>query len=139
MQRRLPFPRHLAPVLAALALLARMLVPAGFMPMVSAQGVPTLVICTGTGPIAIPAHSMHGIEMGHAHQKQHDAPATSHDGDHACPFGAMAAVADLAGLPPVLPMPFVVAAARPLSKLFARPGLGLAAPPPPKTGPPSVR
>jgi hypothetical protein len=143
MSRRTFLPRHLAPMLAALALLARMLVPAGFMPMASAQGLPTLVICPGAGPrapMAMPAMTMAmpGMTTGQEH-KHHDAPATSHDCDHACPFGTMAAVVDLASLPPLLPFPLAMAATRLLPSLFARPGLGLAAPPPPKTGPPFVR
>lgn len=124
-----PIFRRVAPVLIALALLARMLVPIGFMP--SANGVPGLVICTGQGAMAMPVAAM---------PMKHQAPAGDHDhqGDHGCPFAPMAAAADLAaqGIQPALPFP-AIDAARAATRLATRPGLGLAAPPPPKTGPPS--
>lgn len=128
---RLPVLRRIGLLLLALALFGRMLVPAGFMP--SAEGVPGLVICTGQGAMTLPVAS---IPM------EHHAPGDGHDhtADHACPFAGVAAVADLAGkLPqPVLPFPSFDAIGFAISTAV-RPGLGLAAPPPPKTGPPSFR
>ncbi len=124
-----PLFRRVAPALIALALLARMLVPAGFMP--SANGVPGLVICTGQGAMVLPTAAM---------PMEHHAPGDGHDhqGDHGCPFAPMAAAADLAAQAPQPVLPFLAAdVARLATRLATRPGLGLAAPPPPKTGPPS--
>ena len=121
---RLPLYR-LATALAALALLVRLAVPAGFMPM---AGSPALILCPGQ--TAMPA-AMAGMH----HDK------TTHDDKSAqqsCPFAAAAAATDLATAPLILalpPMPLPMALLR---TLLAAPGLGLAAPPPPKTGPPSL-
>jgi hypothetical protein len=133
--------RPIAPFLILLALAARLLVPAGFMPATGADGVTRLVMCSGMGPIEAPAeHIAHGA----SHQMAMDhgdgtMPADHPDGqgDHACPFAVVAHAVDLgAGLAdPVLYSVVVAAAAVPI--LFVRPGLGLAAPPPPKTGPPA--
>jgi hypothetical protein len=122
--------RHVAPLLMALALFARMLVPAGFMP--AANGVPGLVICTGAGAMVLPVAAM---------PMEHQAPGDSHhDGEHSCPFAPMAAAADLAAPLPAPVLPFLsIAAARVVLAIATRPGLGLAAPPPPKTGPPFFR
>jgi hypothetical protein len=114
-------------VLVALALVARMLVPAGYMP--SAQGAPGLVICTGQGEMVMPAAAM---PMKHSPDDGHD-----HGGEHGCPFAPMAAAADLAAPLPVPAAPFAaIDSALPSLRSAVRPGLGLAAPPPPKTGPP---
>ncbi len=113
-------------VMALLALLVSLAVPPGFMPGRS-PGSP-LVICTGHG-----AMSMAGAP--------HDRPAKpGHSGDHrqTCPF---------AGHGVASPPPVAVALAatrldreRPLDPTFRdlAPGLGLAAPPPPSRGPPTL-
>lgn len=121
--------RRIAPLLVALALIARMLVPAGYMP--STEGVPGLVICTGQGAMTLPVAA---IPM------EHHAPGDGHDhqGDHGCPFAPMAAAADLADAAPAPLLPFTTTDARFVAlRTATRPGLGLAAPPPPKTGPPA--
>jgi hypothetical protein len=61
------------------------------------------------------------------------------DHDHDCGFGA--AVGGAADLPTLILPAMLAPVALPidfLSQMLVRPGLGLAAPPPPKTGPPSV-
>ena len=122
---------RLAALMMALAMMARLLVPAGFMPMTGADGAPTLVMCTGTGPMAMPA-------MARADTRRHD-PAQGHDADHACPFAAMAAAADFARAP-LPPLAFAAIVAVTLAAVHhSIPGRGLAAPPPPKTGPPLLR
>ncbi len=115
-----------------LALFARMLVPAGFMPMQGADGAARIVLCSGSGPM-----TMVMPMAGKSDHRQDD--HQGHDGDHACPFAGFAALADFARLP-AAPLPAVFAAVAIIAAaLFARPGLGLAAPPPPKTGPPILR
>lgn len=123
---------RISALMMALALLARLLVPAGFMPMVGAGGAPALVLCTGTAPMAMPG-------MAGAHQRRHD-PAPGHDGEHACPFGALAAAVVDAVRAPLPPLPFAAIVAATLAAVYrSMPGRGLAAPPPPKTGPPLLR
>lgn len=124
MTRHLPFTfARFAIVLTALALAVRVVVPSGFM-LSSAQGggLPTMVICTSDGAIQLPMPGEH-------------APAKPDSADH-CAFASVA---------PALATPDVATVATNLIAFAAlnqplgtstRPGLGLAAPPPPKTGPP---
>jgi hypothetical protein len=126
----------IAALLMALALLARILVPSGFMPETSSTGAPLLVMCSGQGPMAMPMPAEMQAVFGAAHQRDHQPPQSS---DHTCPFAAATAAAALAQLPQA-PMPFLAVEGAELAvALFPRPGLGLAAPPPPKTGPPLLR
>jgi len=127
-------PARFGVLLAALSLLVRLIVPAGFMPMANAGGAPTLVICTGQGPMVMPMPA--AMQM--AGMADHQAPA-DHDGDmanHGCFLAAVGGAVDIAVPVAPLPLPFVVAVAQTIQTFVARPGLGLAAPPPPKTGPP---
>ncbi|GAA0312329.1 hypothetical protein GCM10009087_23090 [Sphingomonas oligophenolica] len=109
-----------------------MLVPSGFMLAPTASGFPTLIACPGQGPMAPMAMpAMAGHDMHHKGGDQHDKSA-----DHPCAFAAAGAAIDLAATAhPVAPA-IMAAFAPPLFHAFTRPGLGLAAPPPPKTGPP---
>ncbi len=132
--------RGLAVMLVACALMVRMLVPSGFMIAPSADGMPTIIVCPGQGPMApmapmapMTTSAMAGHDMHHKGGDQHDRSA-----DHPCCFAPAAAAIDLAAaVHPVAPAP-VAAFTPPLFHAFARPGLGLAAPPPPKTGPPTL-
>ena len=134
-------PARFGVLLAALALFVRLIVPAGFMPMATAGGAPTLVICTGQGPMVMPmpaAMQVAGMQM--AGMADHQAPA-DHDGDmanHGCFLAAVGGAVDIAAPIAPLPLPFVVGVEQAVVTLVAQPGLGLAAPPPPKTGPPIV-
>ncbi|MCZ4342307.1 hypothetical protein O4H52_11865 [Sphingomonadaceae bacterium G21617-S1] len=121
--------RRLALAFIALALLMRLLVPAGFMPA-RGQGF-AITLCTGMG--AMPAWvDKHGqIHKG----KQ----APDKQVEHPCAFGAFGAALDLPGGAAGLPLPFV--AGRTLLTALGEAvsiGHGLAAPPPPSTGPPLV-
>lgn len=119
--------RTIAPLLMALALLARLLVPAGFMP--SIDGAPGVMICTGQGAMMVSA----GALAGHGDGQDHHA-------DHGCPFASMAAAADQAAWPHVAILPVLAAeVARIALRTATHPGRGLAAPPPPQTGPPLLR
>lgn len=114
----------------------RVVVPQGFMWASDGDGSPRMVFCSGSGPLPqLPAISAKAV----AAQQRSDHPAE--DGktvDHPCAFATAQAAVDLAGLAyPGIARP--VAHEAPITQSrAARPGLGLAAPPPPKTGPPSL-
>lgn len=135
-----PACRAIAIVLLVCALAVRVLVPSGYMLSPTDHGgLPTIMICSGAGPVqmAMPAAmamAMPGHDIGKT-DSQHENKAT----DHPCAFAAASAAVDLAAL--VHPVAAVAATVQPsdLLRLFVRPGLGLAAPPPPKTGPPFLR
>ena len=122
--------------LTVLALVVRFAIPAGIMLEKPAEdgALPDLVICTTAGLISVKADGF-GIP-GHAGKTD----PSKHDGKSGepCVFAAMAAsvpppslaVADLP-MPAAAPAPFWPAVA-------PRPGEGLAAPPPPATGPPAL-
>lgn len=138
-RHRTPAPIRALLIAMLLCVLAvRVIVPQGFMWTTSGNGTPAMVACPGMMP-ATPAPAMSKMSKMSAmhHGDRHD-----HDGrtaDHPCAFAAAGAAVDLAAM--LHPLA-VIAAARvaPVARLhiFARPGLGLAAPPPPKTGPPSL-
>ena len=118
--------------MAALALLVQIVVPRGFMLSLSGGvngpgfGAPTLVICTGHGPLLVDAHG-----------KPAHAPGKS-GSDAPCGFAGHGAGAE----PPVAlalaASPAQMAHAVVLKTFDLAPGLGLAAPPPPSQGPPEV-
>ncbi len=82
-------------LVAALALLVRLLVPAGFMPQV-AHGQVAIVACPGVAA---------------AHGHGHDTPA--HEGfERPCAFAAVAAGATILALAVLLALPFLPRAAR---------------------------
>jgi hypothetical protein len=115
--------------LAFVAMLLRMLVPAGFMIASSATGAPTLVLCDGFAPPAAvePVRGMAGMHHSPRHEPDHRREAP-------CPYAAMAAPV----LPP-LPVPFgppTPAAPASLAPFFARAVADPAAILPPSTGPP---
>ncbi len=124
MTRRLPsaFARF-AVVLTALALAVRVVVPSGFM-LSSTQGggLPTMVICTGDGILKLPMPGEH-------------APAKPDSSDH-CAFASATQALATPDTSTVATDPIAFAAIDQPSGSAMRPGLGLAAPPPPKTGPP---
>ena len=138
---RLHLSRHRWPAawLVLLAFAVRLIVPAGYMPMAGHAG---LEICAGQVMDMPPAASMpgmHAMAMGHAPMKSmdHGKPMS---GDHDRDCGFAAAVGGAADLPSlILPaaLPFAPLAFFALREMTSRPGLGLAAPPPPKTGPPA--
>ena len=122
--------RRLWMAFVALAMLVRLLVPAGWMPVADAAG-SHLALCDGGMPVAKP---MHGMRHGPTHGKapmHHQGPS-----DHPCSFAGPAAALDT----PVLDVPLPPAAPRHVAvttHLVAAIGHGLAAPPPPATGPPA--
>ena len=111
-------------------LLARGLAPEGWMPVASADGGLVIAICNGHGPGATIT-----IPTGKAHDKT---PAKGQTGDHPCVFSGTG----IADAPPPLPAiaaPLRLAATLPARhRVVSAPGRGLAAPPPPATGPPAL-
>ena len=129
--------RHLSiAALLAFALIVKLLVPTGWMPVFGSRGI-ALEMCGSYGPpppaiakaMAQAAHRM----AGHDKHKQHD----NKGHDQPCAFAGLSfaaldaeAPSPLIALPTVTPLP-------PISMAVAI-GRGLAAPPPPSTGPPAL-
>lgn len=122
-------------MLAILALVVKVAIPAGF--MTSSQprdGLPfALVLCTGAGPMVVePAADLD-------HHQRDKAPADTPPHDMPCPFAghglAMAPPDDLVSTR-IAFVAYRQPAATPLP--HAAPGRGLAAPPLPARGPPSL-
>ena len=112
--------------LAFLALVFAIVVPPGFMPAHRPDGHGlAIVICTGHGPLQFDPSS------------DHKAPPGKSKAGAACPFAANLT-------PPLLPVLGVVAHAATFGVVASvtvgnqAPGRGLAAPPPPATGPPAL-
>jgi hypothetical protein len=129
-------PRAVALALLACALALRFLVPAGWMPVSDAYGL-HLAPCSGTGPMTpatMPAMAMHHVMAGMDHHAPggQDQPAP----DHACPFAGLGLALAEPALPAVALPPAVEATLLPARILVVAIGRGLAAPPPPATGPP---
>jgi hypothetical protein len=125
-------PRAVILAVLALALLARLAVPAGWMPVTDADGA-RLTICTGMGALDAPRHAMPGMAERHGsgdHKQSGD--------DHVCPFAAVALALAQPALPSIDLLPMVLPGAVPLLRIAVAVGRGLAAPPPPATGPPSL-
>jgi hypothetical protein len=124
--------RMLALAVLACALALRMLVPQGWMPVSDAHGF-RITMCSGTGPmdmtIAMPGMTMHG-KADHAPQQPMQ--------EHPCTFAHLGmALAEPPSLTLPLP-PFAQAEALALKTPAVAIGRGLAAPPPPSTGPPTL-
>ena len=128
--------------LAALALFVRLLVPAGYMLATesAANALPGLVICTGQGAMVLTLDASGRAvppDPGKSHSGQPDS-GKSKGGDHPCTYASAAATHATPLLSSVdAPVRFAAVAAPPLLTT-QRPGLGLAAPPPFTTGPPSI-
>lgn len=126
-----PIARDAFLVLATLAIALKIMLPAGFMPGATpVNGLPfALVLCTADGAKV--------VQPGEAH-KTSDAPVGSTH-DQPCPFAAQGALVPpptVASVGETLAVAYVEVPA-PLARTVT-PGRGLAAPPPPKTGPPSI-
>lgn len=107
------------------ALVVRALVPTGWMPVATAEGV-RLEQCAGQAPQ--PMAGMH-----HDHRDGGKQMPV----DHPCAFAGLGLAVDTAPPPPVLPVKPGAAAPVAPPALAVAVGRGLAAPPPPATGPPA--
>lgn len=126
-----PF-RPIVTLLLVCVLAVRVFVPSGYMWSTGPDGQPQIVVCSG-GTLAAPlspiaATAIAAQERADRHGPDKPAP------DHPCAFAAASAAVDLAGaIHPAAtrPVAIEIPAPRPIAMR-----LGLAAPPPPKTGPP---
>ncbi len=118
--------RRLSPLLTALllaaALLARLLVPGGWMPVIDASGAVRVAICTGAGPTTI---TLHTDPAG-----QPEAPRDP------CPYGLAGAQALAVPPPPALPLAPAALALLLLPALLAARLVAWRAMRPPARGPP---
>jgi hypothetical protein len=131
MLRRIRMIDHrVAIAVLACAMMLRVLIPAGWMPTTGSDGVFRISVCTGLG-----AQTVWMDRKGTVHK---DEPASGQHDLQACGFGVLGLGLTVA--PPIAPpiralhMVDVTIAARQVL-LIAH---GLAAPPPPSTGPPSL-
>jgi hypothetical protein len=117
-----------AALLAILAILLRAAIPGGFMLSTATAGsMPDIVICTSHGLATISVDA--------------DPASTGDDGskqDTSCAFTATAAVTIAPALVQVAAPTYAEATILQRAVADQRPGRGLAAPPPPTTGPPST-
>ena len=123
--------RLIVALVFACALLLRLAVPEGWMPVEDAGGW-RLTMCDGMAADAMPAMTMdHG---------DHPAPDSDHRKSDmgVCAFAGLGMAMAAPYLPPVpLPAP-VLTGPTPLVQAVVAIGRGLAAPPPPPTGPPAI-
>ena len=134
---RLGWMSRVSIALAALAIFVKLLVPAGYMlsPQTASNGLPSMVICTGHGELVVSVDA-DGQPTPPDPAKHDDGKSKS--GDHPCTFASSSAAH-------VAPMFYAVSAPVRMASVQSsptlttqRPGLGLAAPPPYTTGPPSI-
>ena len=125
-----------ATFLLLFAIAIRVVVPQGYMWAIGADGSPEMVSCSGV----VASQTLSPLAAA-ALAAQHRSDERDHPGktaEHPCAFAATSATVDLATvLHPVPPMLATTDAPVPL-RPFVQPGRGLAAPPPPKTGPPAL-
>lgn len=127
-------------VLLGLALFLRVLVPSGWMP--ASDGSFTIMLCPADGPVPAPEAAMahHGGEHAHAMDQTHGSP-DQHDSAQIDPDCAFAPLGGALSAPPLLAQldPATSPAAAPALPAYTTSiGRGLAAPPPPSTGPPAL-
>ncbi|WP_353205605.1 hypothetical protein [Sphingomonas sp.] len=129
------FPARAAMIVLLLCVLAvRVVVPQGFMWGTGTDGSRALVLCSGMGAQALTPIAAAALAAQHRSDQRDQDGKTA---DHPCAFAAASLAVDLVGdVYPVATQPARAVAPTTLH-IFARPGLGLAAPPPPKTGPPA--
>ncbi len=120
---------------ALLALLVRALIPAGY--MVAEAGTAdgrylVVQMCDGHG-----ADQIIDLDTGKVVDKSNSPGTSDSQSDTPCVFAMAAAVS----LPPLAAEPILLRHAMPAERISipdVRPGRGIAAPPPPATGPPSL-
>lgn len=120
----------------ACALLARVLIPQGWMPVETDRGW-QISICSGTGPVEMAASPVLAAALKAMHpgsEKQN-----TNANDHPCTFSGLTVALDGPSVPLLAPPALTAKSWLPRVVLAVAVGRGLAAPPPPSTGPPSIR
>ncbi len=124
-------------LVAMFAVTLRVLVPGGY--MVSQAGgredFATLVICTGQGAMTVAVDADGKIVDTKDLPGKGGGKAAS---DHSCIFAGFASPLQTPSLLSLAAPTHVITSAVAAPVSYQRPGLGLAAPPPPQTGPPSI-
>lgn len=116
--------------LFALTLAIRVIVPSGFMPTTDADGMIRISMCSGMGP-----QTAWLDKSGHIHK---EAPAHSQHDQQPCGFSVLGLGLDVQATNAAPIQHIAVSEFRPLATQILSIGQGLAAPPPPSTGPPSL-
>ncbi|PXA85572.1 hypothetical protein DMC47_37085 [Nostoc sp. 3335mG] len=120
----------LALAVLACAMALRLLVPEGWMPVSDAHGF-RITMCSGSGPMEM-AMVMPGMTTKHGHADHDQQPMQ----DHPCTFAHLGLALAEPALPALALPPVGNAEALALRSFAVAIGRGLAAPPPPSTGPP---
>ena len=126
--------------LTVMAMAMRVAIPGGY--MVAApeanRGLPQMVICTGQGAMAVAVDAEGHLVKTSLKPASKPAHQDKDRPDHPCAFSGTAAAAQTSSLAlPLAQVRFSQDIPLPLASA-QRPGLGLAAPPPWTTGPPSI-
>lgn len=125
--------------LAALAVTLRLLVPSGFMLAPTDRGgAPQMVICTGQGAMALEVDADGHITKTPLNKAAKDRSGSKDRPDHPCSFAAASAAVTAPLMLAMIAPPALEQAKCGALPRDQRPGLGLAAPPPHTTGPPSI-
>lgn len=124
-------------LLAVCAIAVRVLIPAGYMmaPTQGQGGLPAIVICTAQGAKTVSVDASGVVQNGESAPKPADGKANP---DHGCVFAGAVTPLPVPSLALVPAEAFVTVSRIDLPVGHQRPGLGLAAPPPFKTGPPTI-
>jgi len=123
-----------------LAMAMRVMIPSGYMVARpdAARGLPQMVICTGQGAMAVAVDGEGHLVKASLKPASKPSHQDTDRPDHPCAFSATSAAAQSASLAlPLALVRFSQSVPQPLASA-QRPGLGLAAPPPWTTGPPSI-
>lgn len=130
--RRLPAQHRSMMLVLTLAMVVKLLVPVGWMPVFDGSRI-GLELCGGYAPPPVAAHAMHHMGGTHTDHRSHD----KHRAELPCPYAALAFAATDVDAPVFALRPIEPDAVR-SSAPIVRVGRGLAAPPPPATGPPAL-
>lgn len=133
--RHLLYRRHLLAIaVLAVALLARCVVPTGYM-AAAREGRLTVMLCPDQGPVPMAAMAERGAAMHAHHETRGD--QSGHDGSGSCAFAGLG----LAALGAVDPLLLAAAVLVVFRALVRRPRRAVVAAPrflwPPRTGPPA--
>jgi len=127
-------PRWLALGIVVCALLARIVVPQGWMPTQTADGW-QIMLCSGSGPMTVAMPEAIASALDHDGKQHQDGHQPS---DHPCGFTGVAAALDGPRAIAVVLPALVATVWRPATVFAVSIGRGLSAPPPPSTGPPPI-
>ncbi|MFC3173089.1 hypothetical protein ACFOD9_02370 [Novosphingobium bradum] len=120
--------RALVALLLAVLLAGRMVVPTGWMPVRTGEGF-AIMLCSGSGAGQAWVDTAGKLHQGHK-------PEGKSEAKDPCPYGAISAPAALPAAPQLAALAPVPSPAPAPALPGVAVGRGLAAPPPPATGPP---